>query len=201
MSTNPTRPVPEWDGPAYRAWEECEVSADLTLEQIINFLLDAPMFGDLDAIELSQIVQIMQVQGLRPGAFVFREGDAGDAWYLVYDGEVEVFKEPDGEKRTIAHLGRRACFGEMAILDGSSRSATVVATTEVTAFRFPRLDFNELIASNNLAAYKLIYQMSLVLVSRQRKTTSRLVELLSEVHPTELKEAIGPIVDQSSVAE
>jgi CRP/FNR family transcriptional regulator, cyclic AMP receptor protein len=177
------------------------VSGNLTLEQIINFLLDAPMFGDLDATELSQIVQIMQVQGLRPGAFVFREGDAGDAWYLVYDGEVEVYKEPQGNKRTIAHLGRRACFGEMAILDGSSRSATVVATTEVTAFRFPRLDFSELIRSNNLAAYKLVYQMSLVLVSRQRHTTSRLVELLADVDPAALHDAIAPIVDQSLVAE
>ncbi len=181
--------------------QESDVSGDLTLEQIINFLLDAPMFGDLDAIELSQIVHIMQVQGLRTGAFVFQEGDPGDAWYLVYDGEVEVYKEPDGGKRTIAILGRRACFGEMAILDGSPRSATVIATTEVTAFRFPRLDFNELISSGNLAAYKLVYQMALVLVSRQRKTTSRLVELLSEVNPTALKEGIGPIVDQSSVAE
>lgn len=177
------------------------MSETLTLEQIINFLLDAPMFGDLDATELSQIVHIMQVQSLRPGAYVFREGDPGDAWYIVYDGEVEVLKESDGGKRTVAILGRRSCFGEMAILDGSARSATVIANTEITAFRFPRVDFNELLAASNLAAYKLVYQIALVLVSRQRKTTSRLVELLSDVNPAALKEGIGPIVDQSSVAE
>lgn len=177
------------------------MSAGLSLEQIIGFLLDAPMFGDLDATELSQIVHIMQVQTLRNGHVVFREGDAGDAWYLVYEGEVEVVKEAGDEQRQVTTLGPRACFGEMAILDGSPRSATVRAVGEVTAFRFPRVEFTNLLNAGNLAAYKLVYQIALVLVSRQRRTTQRLVELYDEPKPTQVRETIEPIIDVSSVAE
>jgi CRP-like cAMP-binding protein len=148
--------------------------AELTLEQIINFLLDAPMFGDLDSAELSRIVHIMQVKPLREGQLVFQEGDPGDAWYVVYSGQLEVLKG----KRVIATLTRASCFGEIAILDGSPRSATVRAVTDGTAFRFPRAAFAELLADGNRAAYKLVHQIALVLAARQRTTTSRLVEVL-----------------------
>ncbi len=175
--------------------------AGLTLEEIINFLLDSPMFGDLDATELSQIVHFMQVQRLREGGVVFHEGDAGDAWYIVYEGEVEVLKDSAGSPRRVAVLGPRGCFGEMAILDDSPRSATVRALTDVTAFRFARVDFSRLLADGNLAAYKLVYQIALVLVSRQRRTTQRLVELYDEPQPEQVRPTIEPIIDVSSVAE
>lgn len=171
--------------------------SDLTIEQVIGFLVDAPMFGDLDSSELTQIVQIMQVRNLEPGEVVFAEGEAGDAWYVVFDGEVEVVKDD----RVIAVLGRPACFGEMAILDGSPRSATVRASRPVTVLRFPRRAFGRLLESGNIAAYKLVYQIALVLVSRQRRTTSRLVELLTAPDPAQLREGLTPLVDQSSVAE
>ena len=177
------------------------MNGGLTLEQIINFLLDAPMFGDLDASELSQIVHIMQVQTLRDGQVVFNEGDPGDAWYLVYEGKVEVMKDAGEGSRQVTVLGQRSCFGEMAILDGSPRSATVRAIGAMTAFRFARVDVNELLAQGNLAAYKLVYQIALVLVSRQRRTTQRLVELYDEPRPTQVRETIEPIIDVSSVAE
>ncbi len=172
-----------------------------TLEAIINFLLDTPMFGDLDANELSQIVHIMQVRTLEPGDVVFRESDPGDAWYVVHEGEVEVRKDSGKGERVVANLGPRTCFGEMAILDGSSRSATVVATTATTAFRFPRAEFNDLLSAGTLAAYKLIHQIALVLVSRQRHTTQRLVELLKQDAPAVVRQGLAPIVERSSVAE
>ena len=177
------------------------MSEDLTLEQVIAFLVDAPMFGDLDATELSRIVHVMQIRRLRPQEWVFREGEAGDAWYVVFEGEVEVVKESEEGERVIAILGRRACFGEMAILDGSPRSASVRATKPLTVFRFPRQRFTQLLDEGTLAAYKLVYQMALVLVSRQRRTTSRLVELMATDKPQQLREGLTPIVDQSSVAE
>jgi len=177
------------------------MATDLTLEQIVTFLLDAPMFGDLDEGELSTIVQVMEVQRLSPGQHVFHEGDPGDAWYLLYEGEVEVVKTTEEGPRAIAILGRRACFGEMAILDGSPRSATVRATTPITVMRFPRDAFTELLRCNTLAAYKLVHQIALVLVSRQRRTTSRLVELMEAGDPNQMREGITPIVQQSSVAE
>jgi CRP-like cAMP-binding protein len=176
------------------------MGSELTLEHLIEFLMDAPMFGDLGVSELSELVGALQVRQHEPGEWVFREGEAGDAWYVLYDGEVEVVKEFQGVERLIAVLGRRACFGEMAILDGSPRSASVRATTPVTCLRFPRASFSRLLAEGNLGAYKLVHQIALVLVSRQRRTTSQLVELLAVTDPANAAEFLG-LVDRSAVAE
>ena len=111
------------------------MSESITLEQIINFLLEAPMFGDLDPTELSEIVHIMQILRLHAGQCLFDEGTPGDAWYVIYTGEVNVEKQGASGARVIAQLGPRSCFGEMSILDGSVRSATVRARTPVTTFR------------------------------------------------------------------
>jgi CRP-like cAMP-binding protein len=173
----------------------------ITLEQILHFLLEAPMFGDLDPAELSEIVRVMQVQKLRPGQYVFREGDPGDAWYVLYEGEVEVLKEGLMNRQPIANLGPRQCFGEMAILDGFARSASVRATSEGTAFRFPRVEFAGLLNAGNLAAYKLVHQIALVLVARQRETTARLVEAMTTETLGEVLGEIVPIVGTSAVAE
>ena len=173
----------------------------ITLEEIINFLLEAPMFCDLDPAELSEIVHIMQIQRLREGQMVFRQGDAGDGWYVLYDGGIEVVKETELGSRVVADLGPTACFGEMAVLDGSTRSATVRAKAESTAFRFPRREFQNLIDGNNLAAFKLVYQMALVLAARQRKTTTRVAEMLRTDSDVDYREGLSPILDEASLAE
>jgi len=177
------------------------MGSELTLEHLIEFLMDAPMFGNLDEGELSQLVGALQVRSHEPGDWMFREGEAGDAWYVLYDGEVEVVKEYQGSERLIAILGRRACFGEMAILDGSPRSAAGRATQPGTRRRVPRSSFPRLLAEGNLGAYKLVHQIALVLVSRQRRTTSRLVELLAVADQEKLADLLGPLVDRSAVAE
>jgi CRP/FNR family cyclic AMP-dependent transcriptional regulator len=178
------------------------MATSITLEQIINFLLEAPMFGDLDATQLSQIVHIMQVQRVRDGQVVFREGDAGDAWYVIYDGVLDVYKSeeflPD---RRIATLGNRACFGEMAILDHSPRSASVVARGDATVFRFPRKEFEHLLHEDNLAAYKLIYEMAKVLTVRARNTAQQLSEALAAKTPERLHSTSMSLVHGQSVSE
>ena len=174
----------------------------ITLEQIINFLLEAPMFGDLDAAELSQIVHIMQVQRVRDGQPIFREGDPGDAWYVIFQGAAEVHKSQEFlPSRRIASLGPRACFGEMAILDHSPRSATVVSRGETTVFRFPRKDFEALRAEGNLAAYKLVYEMAKVLCARARSITQQLSDALSDNAPDRLHRTSVNVVQGHSISE
>jgi CRP-like cAMP-binding protein len=178
------------------------MAGPLNLEQIILFLLETPMFGDLDAAELSRIVHIMQVQRLREGQLLFEEGQPGDAWYVLYEGSVEVVKDDGAGESVIAVFGPRTCFGEMAILDGSPRSATVQAAASSTVLRFPREDFLKLIGEDNIAAYKLVYQMAKVLAKRQRSTTARLVQVIRKADDEEaVGEELAPIVKQSTTAE
>ena len=75
----------------------------LTLEQVIDFLLETDLFCDLDAGELGDIVQIMQLQRFRPEQAIFSEGDAGNAWFVIYEGSARVEKRdpftPNGRRR------------------------------------------------------------------------------------------------------
>lgn len=175
----------------------------LTLEGIISFLLDTPMFGDLEVDELAEIVHIMQIQRVREGQRVFREGEAGDAWYVVYEGEVAVTKERLlGPSEELAVLGPKVCFGEMAMIDGSPRSASVTAMGEGTLFRFPREDFHGLLTADNLAAYKLVREMAKVLCERQRRMTQQITTVLEQHHTADaIRQELQPMVEEHSVHE
>ena len=140
----------------------------LTLEQVIDFLLETDLFCDLDAGELGDIVQIMQLQRFRAEQAIFSEGDAGNAWFVIYEGAARVEKrDPFTPTREVATLGPHACFGEMAILDDSPRSASVTATEDTTAFRFPAAMFQMLLEEHSVAAYKLVHAMAKTLCVRQ----------------------------------
>ena len=89
----------------------------------------------------------------------------------------------------------------MAILDGSPRSATVRAAEASTVLKFPRSGFQQLLEEGNLAAYKLVYHMAKVLVSRQRGVTQRLVDVLGREEYSGVHEELSPIVEVSSPSE
>lgn len=152
----------------------------ISVESVVGFLVATPLFIDLDAAERADVVRILEVTQLRQGERVFQEGDPGDAWYVISDGTARVLKEAEGGPLEVTRLNRGECFGEMAILDGSARSATVEATTDLTLFRFRRARFEDLLDQGSLGAYKLVLAMARTLSRRQREITKQLSELLAE---------------------
>lgn len=158
----------------------------LNLESIINFLLETELFCDLTAVELSEIASIMDIQKFKKGEVVFSEGDIGDGWYVLYEGEVLVSKHiPFQKDKSVASLHASSCFGEMAILDSTARSATIFAKEDSVVFRFPRRKFEKLLEEGQLAAYKLIYGMARVLVERQRDLNLQVTQLAKELEDIE----------------
>ncbi len=176
----------------------------ITLERIILFLLETPMFEGLSAGELSEIVHIMQMKRMRDGQLLFREGEEGDGWYVIFEGEVLVTKTDElGPSREITCLGPRSCVGEMAVLDGRPRSATVAAKGEVTVFRFPRYEFEGLLADDNLAAYRLVLEMAKVLCRRLRAINGQLYDMINQqdISAGGMRRQIEPLVADSTRAE
>lgn len=177
------------------------MEAHITPERLITFLLDTPMFDNLDPSEIRQVLHIVEATPLKAGEVVFSEGDAGDAWYVLYSGGVEVLKQSAEGENVIATLGPETCFGEISILDGRPRSATVRASGDSVVFRIPRSAFEELIKKNDLVAYKLLYHMAILLAERQRTTTDTLSKLLHHEDVSDVHEGIRRIVGESSVRE
>jgi CRP-like cAMP-binding protein len=173
----------------------------VTRERLITFLLETPMFEKLEPSEIMEMIHIVEVEMYKAGDIIFKEGDTGDAWYVLYHGAVDVLKHGAGGEKKITSLGPQACFGEISILDGSPRSATIRATEDSVVFRVPRGAFVELIDNGHLVAYKLLHHMAILLAERQRTTTLRLSELLKASEITDIHEGIMTIVGESSVRE
>jgi CRP/FNR family transcriptional regulator, cyclic AMP receptor protein len=74
---------------------------------------------------------------------VFREGDPGNAAYIVKKGRVEIWKMEDGERRILGVIGRGGIFGEMALVDNQPRMASATAVDPTTCLIITERSFQE----------------------------------------------------------
>ena len=126
-----------------------------TVEKVL-FLKSIDLFSQIPGEDLAQVALIATEEARENGEEIFAEGEAGDALYLVLDGKVRVHR---GD-RQIAELGERECFGEMAILDASPRSATVTAVKDTNLLKISREDFQEIMAEKPEIALGIIKVLS-----------------------------------------
>lgn len=113
----------------------------LTTVEKVLFLKSIDLFRALPSEELSQIAEIAEEQPFAGGDPVFAEGEPGDALYLVVEGAVKVHK---GDK-LIVQLGVRDVVGEMAVLDGEPRSASVTVVQDAVLLKIGRDDFRDIL--------------------------------------------------------
>jgi CRP-like cAMP-binding protein len=173
------------------------MTTHVTLERMITFLLGTPMFEKLDPAEIKQLVHIIEVKEFAAGDILFKEGDPGDAWYALYRGKVDVIKNVGTNQKEIYPLGEGACFGEIAILDGQPRSATIQAIEDSVALRISRQAFEELLDQEHTVAFKLLRLLAITLAQRARSTTERLSELVLEAEAGQVQHGVTQIVDES----
>ncbi len=132
------------------------------------------LFSALDADELNDILRAVQPTALTPGQRLFRQGDPGDAAYVVEAGSLEVFAEtPDGEV-FITLMERGDVIGELALLDGAPRSASARAREATRLFRLDRGEFDFLRSNLRPAAFQIIRTISQTLCERIRDTNDHI---------------------------
>jgi CRP-like cAMP-binding protein len=103
------------------------------------------LFKSLDEEGRSRLIQGARALSFHAGKVVVREGDPGEALYLIRMGAVDVFTTRSGESLLLATLGPGACFGEVALLSGRPRTATVVAKEECTMLCFYKSQIEEIL--------------------------------------------------------
>ena len=118
---------------------------------------------------------------------VFNEGDAGHEMFIIHEGKVKIVKRVRSIETTLAELGEGDFFGEMAILEKSPRSATVVAMTDLKLLAIDEKTFEHILRSNPDVAIRIMRQMAL----RIRHTDQRIETLL-------FKDATSKVVDMVS---
>lgn len=130
----------------------------MTQASLFARLLSAnPFFAGLSPEGLESIAQICQQRRLKPRQVLFLKGDPGDGLYAIRRGQIRIGTTDDlGQHMTMSLLGSGDVFGEIALLDGRSRTADAVATEETEMFFVPRREFLHLLGREPSIAIQLI---------------------------------------------
>jgi CRP/FNR family cyclic AMP-dependent transcriptional regulator len=121
-----------------------------------EMLKRVPLFSDLDDRELKQIADSMHERRFGSGDTVTQEGAGGAGFFVVESGQASV--TVDGAPR--GSIGPGDYFGEIALLTGSDRTATIVADTDMLCYGMTPWDFRPLVESNSAIAWKLLTAMA-----------------------------------------
>jgi signal transduction histidine kinase len=119
---------------------------DAAAGEAADALAAVPLFSGLAPAELAGVRGVATEVSLAPGDVLMAEGDEGDALYLVLEGELAVTKRSETGERALATVGPGAVQGEIAVLGGGPRRATVRALTPVRVLRLGRDDLFDVIA-------------------------------------------------------
>ncbi len=121
-----------------------------------DVLKTVPLFAGLDDRELGQIAATMRERKFAAGDTVTEEGAGGAGFFVVESGEADV--SVDGQARGSIKAGDY--FGEIALLTGSDRTATITAKTDMVCWGMTPWDFRPLVESNSAIAWKLLTAMA-----------------------------------------
>ncbi|HET6380411.1 MAG TPA: ATP-binding protein [candidate division Zixibacteria bacterium] len=104
----------------------------------LDELRATPLFEGLSDQDLARLATTVERQYLAPGEYLVREGEVGDAMFVVVSGELEVTKRAGATEQPLAVVGPGAIQGEIAAMAGLVRTASVRAVAEVEVLRIPR---------------------------------------------------------------
>jgi CRP-like cAMP-binding protein len=111
----------------------------------LDALSRVDVFRALDAGKIDRLSRRMRMIIYGPGEVVLRQGDPGDSLYVVRSGSVAVQVGTDGARKEVATLTTGQFFGEMSLMTGESRSATVVAKTDCECYIVDKESFQEVL--------------------------------------------------------
>jgi CRP-like cAMP-binding protein len=118
----------------------------ISIMETILFLKRIPLFSNIHGDGLKRIADISVEKVVEAGDMIFGEGEIGDVLYIIKKGSVKIFKKLEtGEEKTLAVLKEQQYFGEMAILDDSTRSASARANEDSIILSVDKENFREVV--------------------------------------------------------
>jgi CRP-like cAMP-binding protein len=137
-----------------------------TLErtEAVPALRNVPLFAGLTPQQLARVAEVCNVQLFAAGSTIVRLGEPGDTFYVILDGHALVVREAGRPLK----LRVGDFFGELALLEGTPRSADVIATDNVTALTIGRTAFERLLRSEAAFTHAILQTIVGRLRSDQR---------------------------------
>jgi len=146
------------------------------LEYLIS---EIPIFKELNAEDTKILSTFLFPKDLAIGGLVCKEGQHGSFLSFVSKGELEIVKKLDGKEVTISTIGEGDTLGEMALIDGLTRSATVKACKPSTILILRRDDFNNLLAQHPEVGIKILKGIARLLSLNLRKASAQITTYMS----------------------
>lgn len=136
----------------------------------MSCLHQVPLFSSLSKRELKRLEHLLHDRRYTANEVVFEQGEEGLGMYVVVEGKVQITTHNGDGAKPLAELGNGQFFGELALLDGAPRSATVTAMEPSRLIGFFRTEFLELLETNGRTGTKISLQLARMTGSRLRQT-------------------------------
>lgn len=150
-------------------------SADLPspVKRDVTFLRDVHLFDSMSDEELEKLRNRMRERLCVQGEAIVRQGEEGDSLFLLREGYLDVFIDnEDGDRLMVGHLLPGMFFGEMSLLTGARRAATVTPSVDAVVFQISKEDIRSFLEESE----DLVRQLSLALAERQMMNDRKLTE-------------------------
>jgi len=152
----------------------------MSVEHRRGFIASLPYFGGFSLQEIDVLLGVLIERRLADGEVLFAEGQIGDACYVVAEGKIRVSVGSGPGATDLAHLQPGMLFGQVALLDGGTRSASCTAMGGAIVLGLRRNEFDLLFRSRSSFAYKFLDVLLHLLARQLRHANSRLLKLAAE---------------------
>ncbi len=164
-------------------------------DELIEKLVKLEIFSDFDPqkeehkLLLEKVCQILEPVKFNAGEVIIQEGDIGNSLFILYGGTVQIKKRtPNDDQFAVANLAseQNVFFGEVALVDKDTRSASIYALTDCQALKLEGDAFKSLCDSEPLLGYHVMYRISRRIAGALRRSNKDMMllykALIDEVH-------------------
>ncbi len=149
----------------------------MSIKQEVDLLRRIPLFENIDLAKIKLLAFASERICFEQGNEMCRQGEIGDAAYVIIDGEADVSVENDSGSTVVATLGKNAFVGEISILTDVPRTATVTAKTRVEALRITKELFYRMISEFPQMGLEIMRVLSMRLADTTRDLTEARAKL------------------------
>jgi len=150
------------------------------LENKTSILKKIYLFQNLVEDELKHILSIASAKSYKKDDIIFKEGEKGDAFYVVLKGAIRISTDiPGVGEEALAILKKGSYFGEMSLIDNAPRSASAISNEDTILLKITDANFRDLLTEDNTIAYKLLWELVKTLSKRLRETDDKLKTILA----------------------
>lgn len=138
--------------------------SETTLALVEEALSHAPLFAEIPKRHLRSIARVTRVSSHPAGRSIVQEGTEGSALYVLLEGDAKVVRKG----RTVARLGPGDFFGEISLIDGGPRTASVVAQTPIRSLKLEGQDFRRVVGTEPQLALRIMQTLAARLRDHER---------------------------------